>query len=657
MTRAPATSVPLATLRLLLGAYLAGTLLNLHHAALWVVPVAAIAAAWRWRAARSGGRQLPGRAARSAILVALTLAVLATFRTLNGLAAGATLLVAMGALKLLEATRPRDFAFVAGSTLFLLLAACLDAQALWRLPLYAAQLCLCCAALLALARAPEPLAPRPALREAARLLLLATPLALLLFLFFPRLPGSFWALPDDGDAVTGLSNELEPGAIAELSQLDDPAMRVRFAGPAPPRNERYWRGPVLHDFDGSAWRARPQPYAQGPALSYSGTRYAYSVELEPGSLELLPALEMPEGPPPPEALLTSDYQLALPRPPRHVLNYRLAARTQYRSDAPLPALARRMDLALPRGRNPRSVALGQALRAAAGDERAFIAAVLARFRDGGYAYTLAPQRLGGQPVDEFLFDTRAGFCGHYASAFALLMRAGGVPAHVVAGYQGGEWNPLGGYYLVRQSHAHAWTEVWLDGQGWRRVDPTAMVAPARLEGESVELLPGAARSGTRLLHDLPWIGTLVQGWDALNAWWLRDVVGFDFARQLDLFGALGFAPDAWRTLAGVLAAGGIAWALLIAWQARHRARPPPPDPLARAWSALGARLARVGLRRRATEGPLDYAERVAAARPDLAADVRRLARTYATLRFGAATGAAAIAALHRAVRALRVRRR
>lgn len=652
----PDAAVPLTTLRLLLGAYLAGTVLNLHHIALWVVPVAAIAAAWRWRAARSGGRQLPGRSARYATLALLTLAVLATFRTLNGLEAGATLLVAMGALKLLEATRIRDFTFLSGAALFLLLAACLDAQALWRLPLYAADLCLCCATLLALARAPEPLPARAALREAGRLLLLAAPLALLLFLFFPRLPGSFWALPDSGDAITGLSNELEPGTIAELTQIDDPAMRVRFAGAAPPRNERYWRGPVLHDFDGSAWRARAGLYVPRAALNYAGPRYTYTVELEPGALPLLPALELPEGPLPPDAVLTSDYQLALPRPPRQALHYTLSSRTQYRSVQPLSLAQRRIDLALPQGRNPRTLALARQLRAAASDERGFIEAVLARFRDAGFAYTLTPQRLGAQPVDEFLFDTRAGFCGHYASAFALLMRAGGVPAHVVTGYQGGEWNPIGGYYLVRQSHAHAWTEVWLDGAGWRRIDPTAVVAPARLEGESVELLPGAARSGGRLLRSLAWIGTVVQGWDALNAWWLRDVVGFSFDRQTDLFDALGLGASTWRTLAGVLAAGGVAWALVVVWQTRHRARPPPPDPLSRAWRRLGSRLARLGLRRRTTEGPLDFAERVAAARPALAHDIRRLARDYARLRFGPAADAAAIAAFGRAVRALRIPR-
>jgi transglutaminase-like putative cysteine protease len=645
--------LPLATLRLLLAGYLAGTLLNLHHLALWAVPVAAVASAWRWRAARAGGRRLPGRTARYVTLAALTLAVLATFRTLNGLAAGATLLVVMGALKLLEAARTRDFAFVIGSALFLLLAACLDAQQLWRLPLYAVDLWLCCAALLALARGAEPLPQRAELHGAARLLLLAAPLALLLFLFFPRLPGSFWALPEDDEAVTGLSNELDPGAIAELTQLDDPAMRVRFSGPAPPPAERYWRGPVLHDFDGRTWRARAALFVPRPALHYTGIRYQYSVELEPGSLDLLPALELPDSPPPLDARLTPDYQLVLPRPLRRVLNYSLSSRTEYRSLDPMPASLRHIDLWLPPGRDPRAVALGQRLRADASDERAFIRAVLERFRTEGFVYTLAPQRLGANPVDEFLFDTRAGFCGHYASAFAVLMRAGGVPAHVVTGYQGGDWNPIGGYYLVRQSHAHAWVEVWLDGLGWQRVDPTAIVAPARLAGESVELLPGAERDGARLLRQLPWVATLLQGWDALNAWWLRDVVGFNFARQLDLFEALGLEGSSWQVLVGVFTGGGLAWAALVVWQTRQRARPLPPDPLARAWLALGAKLARRGLPRRSAEGPLDYAERVAAARPALAEPLRRLARRYATLRFGPAPSATAIFAFRQAVRAFR----
>jgi transglutaminase-like putative cysteine protease len=654
--RSVAAALPSSTLHLILGAFLAGALLNLHHLAVWSILVACLAAAWRWRATGARERRLPGRPLRHGALLGLTLAVLLTFRTLNGLAAGATLLTAMGALKLLEATRPRDFAFLVGAALFLLLAACLDAQTLWRLPLYALDLQLCCAALLALARGPVGAPARADLRAAGRSLALAAPLALVLFLFFPRLPGSFWALPDSGTAVTGLSNEMDPGSIAELSQLDDPALRVRFDGPVPPSVERYWRGPVLHDFDGHSWRTRPGFFVRRPALSYSGTSYRYSIELEPGSLDVLPALELPEGTLPEFALLTADYQLVMPRPPGAVTSYTLSSRTSHRSTDSLAETARRVDLALPRGRNPRAIALALSLRAHAPDERAFIGAVLEQFGRGDFVYTLTPQRLGADPVDEFLFDTRAGFCGHYASAFVTLMRAGGVPAHVVTGYQGGDWNPIGGYYLVRQSHAHAWAEVWLEGFGWVRVDPTAVVAPSRLDGTAIDLLPGAERSSGRLLRRLPWVGTLLQGWDALDAWWQRDVVGFNFARQLDLLGSLGIGERDVRVLAWLLAAGGAAWAALVFWSGRRRARSPGPDALAQAWLALGAKLARRGVARHAHEGPLDYAERVAGTLPALAAPVRRLARDYARLRYGPDPPPAEIAAFRRQVRVLQLNR-
>ncbi len=658
MTAAPAGAVrlPLPALNLILAAFLGGALLNLHHLAIWALPVALIAALWRWRAAAAGGRWLPGRLLRYGALVGLTLAVLGTFRTLNGVAAGATLLTAMGALKVLEAARPRDFAFLVGAALFLLLAACLDAQALWRLPLYGLDLWVCCAALLALARGASPAPMRDALRESGRALLLAAPLALLLFLFFPRLPGAFWALPQERNAVTGLSNELDPGGIAELAQLDDPAMRVRFDGPAPPRAERYWRGPVLHDFDGRVWRARPGFFARRPALEFTGASYRYSIALEPGSLEVLPALELPQGALPPFALLTSDYQVVMPRPPNRVVNYALTSSTHHRSAEPLSALVRRVDLALPPGRNPRTLALAQRLRADAADDRVFIAAVLDRFRRG-YAYTLEPGLLGAQPVDEFLFDTRSGFCGHYASAFVTLMRAAGIPAHVVTGYQGGEWNPIGGYYLVRQSHAHAWAEIWQGGSGWVRVDPTAVVAPGRLEGEAIDLLRGAEGGGARLLRRLPWIESALQGWDALDEWWQREVVAYNFARQLDLLDRLGLGDHDWGALAGLLTAGGIAWATLLAFNGRRRARAPGPDALARAWLLLGSRLGRCGLARRPDEGPLDYAERVAAARPALATPMRLLARQYAQLRYGADPPSGGVESFRRAVRRFRPRRR
>ncbi|HEV7432099.1 MAG TPA: DUF3488 domain-containing protein, partial [Steroidobacteraceae bacterium] len=236
-----------STTNLAVAALLITAAVNWHHLAWWCLPLLVLASAWHARAAMRG-YALPGRAARLGLAVIITCGVLLSYRTLNGLTAGATLLAAMSAAKLFEARTLRDWRVLNGATLFLLLAACLDRQQLWRLPVYALCLWLSAGSLRGLAGG-EALPATTLLRESARQLLYAVPLAALLFLFFPRLPGAFWALPVDGSAVTGLGDEMTPGDIARLVESDEPALRVRFAGALPPARERYWRGPVLHDFD------------------------------------------------------------------------------------------------------------------------------------------------------------------------------------------------------------------------------------------------------------------------------------------------------------------------------------------------------------------------------------------------------------------------
>jgi len=322
--------------------------------------------------------------------------------------------------------------------------------------------------------------------------------------------------------------------------------------------------------------------------------------------------------------------------------------------APLSALARRIDLALPADRNPRTLALAQALRRDAATDQDYVAAVVRYLRAGGFQYTLTPPRLSQNSVDDFLFDTREGFCGHFASAFATLMRAGGVPARVVTGYQGGEWNSFGKYLSVRQSQAHAWTEVWLEPGGWVRVDPTAIVAPQRLTSSIFDLLGNAFGPTGRFLHSMPWLGNLIDGWRAMSAWWQDDVIGFGFLRQMNLLERLGFDSADWRALPALLAAGGSMWLLWMLWILRHEWRGAAPDQLARAWLRLGAKLAGAGLTRHANEGPLAYAERCAAQRPMLAESLRALARKYAELRYGPPPSATAVRSFARAVREFRI---
>jgi len=473
------------------------------------------------------------------------------------------------------------------------------------------------------------------LRSSSRSLLLALPFAIVLFLFFPRLPGSLWSIPRDDEAVTGLGEQMSPGSISELIESHDAALHVRFEGPPPPPAQRYWRGPVLHDFDGYTWRRSRGAFGPPAPVEFAGTSYRYEITLEPSRHRVLIALELPRGLPQQVPLVTStfDYQLIGAQPITSAISYRLESFPLHRNTQRLQPSLRRVDLALPRGRNPRTLELAQSLRAGASDDRAYIDAVLDYLRRGGFKYSLAPPRLNADSVDELLFKTREGFCGHYASAFATLMRAGGIPARVVTGYLGGEWNRFGEYLMVRQSDAHAWTEVWLEGSGWVRVDPTAIVAPERLTRELDDVLTTAS-GAPRRLRVPAWISSTVQAWQAMNAWWQDEFIEFNTFKQFNLLGVFGFKDRDWEALVTLLAVGGSLWLALLAWRERRHNAPRRQDRLGRYWHVLERKLRRRGAPRAAYEGPVAYCERIARVHPELAAALRALARNYARMRYG-----------------------
>lgn len=627
----------------------AALLLHVTQVSAWVTLTALGLVGWRL-AAGFGALRLPGALVRVALGLSLVAAVLAQFRTLNGLAPGTAMLMLMAAIKLLETRGRRDQYVVLGGALFLLLAACLYGQELAWVPLYGAVALLCCSALAVVAYtpatdeeafpAPQGLRAREAIALAGRTLLYAIPLAVPMFLFFPRLPGHFWSLPSGSDAVTGLGDTLTPGSITQLTESYDTAFRVRFAGQPPPSQERYWRGPVLHEFDGSTWRAGRYAPASAQRLECLTRPYRYRVYLDPTFRRWWLALDTVMDSPTPSARYTDDYQLIAAHAVSQPVSYSADSCTHPESLAPLSAAARLADTQLPPERNPRTLALALRLRRSTGSDAAFVRAVLEFLRTGGFTYSLRPPPLGPQPVDDFLFQTRTGFCGHYASAFVDMMRAAGLPARVVTGYLGGQWNPYDGTLIVRQSDAHAWAEVWLGGRGWTRVDPTAVVAPQRLYRGILDLLPGAVSAPERLVHAWPWLGAALERWEALNGWWNDRVVGFDYRAQLDLLGKLGFRSPELRDAGWAFTVTLLAWLGWVSWQLGKGTGRPPPDRLGRAYIRLCRKLARKGLPRAPHQGPLAYAQAILRLRPDLANRVGPLLETYADLRFGAGSAGA-----------------
>lgn len=437
-----------------------------------------------------------------------------------------------------------------------------------------------------------------------RLIAIGLPLALAAFWLFPRLATPLWGLPDLSSARPGLSDQMSPGDWIDLLADDSPALRASFRGPEPAPRDMYWRGPTLMHYDGRTWTASSWLRALPPApVEHGAPVWDYDIALEPTDRNLLVALEMPLAPPDGmraahEHTLTSERKLD------RVTRWQLRSAPPVRFEADLPDAMRRMALQLPEGFNPRTRALARQWRAETADDAALVERALAWVRSD-FAYTLSTPLAGRHAVDEFLFEYRAGFCEHFSSAFAILMREAGIPTRVVTGYTGGVRNRYGDYWIVRRMDAHAWNEVWLEGRGWVRVDPTAAVAPERIYDTLADRLAGGGAGETVLpIADLgDW---LRRGWNDL-------VLGFDATRQQRMLQRVGLdhietgGLTALFALCAALALGWMLW--LVGRSERER------DPLLRAWHRLDRHYARRGLGRARHEPALAWAGRIHAAYP------------------------------------------
>jgi protein-glutamine gamma-glutamyltransferase len=575
------------------------------------------------------------------LLLPLTLAglllVFSQHHTIFGRDAGVSLLTVMLALKLLEGGSLRDVYVIGLLGLFLIVTQFLFYQD----PEIVAYLLLLTIGYLGVLLAINRAAPpwwRTAVVESAWLVAQAVPVAVVLFVLFPRLAGPLWGFYTPSGATTGFSEHLSPGSVSQLSLSDAIAFRVDFLSDPPPPRQLYWRGQVFWLTDGREWRTPERPVSRTPPPGLPGDRppVRYAVTLEAHGKRWMFALDWPVDVPG-GAVIREDFQLLAERPVNERRRYTLSSDPDYET-AGLGGEERQWGLQLPPNVTPRMRELVAGWLRQAQSPRQVVDAALRHFREEEFVYTLRPPRLERNPSDEFLFETRRGFCEHYATSFTVLMRLAGIPSRVVAGYQGGERNPLGDYWIVRQSDAHAWAEVWLAGVGWVRVDPTAAVAPERIErGLDPARLEASGFDAIFRGGDLGWLGTALRqaGWmaDAIRLGWIRWVVNYDTERQNDLLGrlGLGFIRDRGLGLAMVLIAGtliGGLTLLLLRWDR------PPVDPLQRLYTRFCRRLERRGLRRHPHEGPLAFARRVIRRRPDLRGQIEPIVDLYVTLRYG-----------------------
>ena len=571
------------------------------------------------------------------------------YRTLFGRQPGIMLLVVFSGLKLLETRTHRDAAMAAFLGLFLIITNFLYTQSIPTAVLMAAALFALTVTLVGFSAPQRGL--RANVRSAGLLLAHAAPAALVLFLLFPRVQGPLWGLPQDAySGMTGLSETMTPGNLASLAQSDAIAFRAEFDGQPPPHAQRYWRGPVLWDFDGRTWSMLPPLLVQFKPPS-GGRVYRYDVVLEPHNRPWLFAIESAASVPE-RSRMTLDGQIVAFQPVRSRLRYEVSstigATPAAEEDPRLLARARR----LPRDSNPRARALAADWQAASAGDAEIVSRAIDFLRQGRYVYTLEPPLLGASPVDDFLFTTKAGFCEHFSSAFVFLMRAAGLPARVVTGYQGGELNSVDQIITVRQSDAHAWAEVFLAGRGWVRVDPTAAAVPGRVEVGLARAAPQTTALPLMMRKELEWLRGMRDRWEALAHQWNVWVLGYNPERQRDLMNLVGMRDADWRSLTAVLfTVLGAMTLVLLAWSLGRLAR---PDPVQRAWRAFCRKLAARGIERASHEGPRDYASRAARALPASRRSILRIGAQYIRLRYGPHASRTGVARLRRMVRELRL---
>jgi len=600
------------------------------HLPLWVNILCAGLLLWRAWLAYSG-KNLPKRWLVMLITFAGTVGIIFNFHTLFGREAGVTLLMMLATLKLMELRNARDAMVLIYLACFIIITNFFYSQSIPTALYLLATLMVVVTTWVQLQS--QRIALKPRMRIAALLLIQAVPLMLILFILFPRVQGPLWGLPQDAYGSTGLDDRMSPGSLSRLSLSEEVAFRVTYNDKLPRRDQMYWRGPVLWYFDGRTWTPGISTVTITPNFTELGQPVDYVVMLEPHNRHWLFALDVPDKLSVP-ATINSDFEVLSKDKVHTRMRYTARSNLVYRANLQETERQLKRALQLPRQFDPRARQLAAEWRANNKDDADIVRTALTYFNKQGFVYTLEPPPIGPDGIDDFLFSTKQGFCEHYASAFVFLMRAANIPARVVTGYLGGEFNDAGNYYIVRQSDAHAWAEVWLAGQGWVRIDPTGAIAPGRVESGLSAAVSDNASLPFMERNPPQWMRKLRFNLDALAYQWNQWVLGYDSERQFAFLTRLGMESITWQKMALNMASGlGLVMVLFALFMLRHLFVH-QPDRVQAAWLKLCRKLADAGLPRAAHEGAQDYATRIAASRADLADAIRDLAALYIALRYG-----------------------
>lgn len=624
---------------------------HLPNLPIWVIATSVFFGIWRYLISKNKWA-MPKVWQLLPITLLICLGIIFTFKGFFGRDASLSLLVVMCSLKLLETKSLRDYMLLIILAYFLVGNLFLFNQTITTFLYSIPPLILLTATLINTSlHAKQPI--QFTLKLASQLLLQAIPVMLILFVLFPRIPGPLWGLPQDANnAMSGLSDSLKFGNISNLTKNSAIAFRVQFKDVIPANNQLYWRGPVLWHQENENWTmSSPNVGLTPEELTVQGEPIQYTITLEPHNRLWLLMLDMPTAIPK-MAKLTHDHSALADKPVRSRIRYDATSFNQYQLGTQLSEREKLLSLQINEGENPKTIQLAKSWAHLSATDK--VNSALNLYRQQDFFYTLQPPRLNSHPVDDFLFNTKRGFCEHYATSFVYLMRASGVPARIVTGYQGGELNPNGNYLIVRQSDAHAWAEVWLQDKGWVRVDPTAAVSPARIEFGISEALSNSDELPIMARKDYPWLKKAYLNWDSVNNGWNQWVLGYDDKKQLDFLKKLTGQninfQDMLFWMVGMTAL--MMSVTLVFLLKQNKAK---LNPTQRLYAQYLNQMKRFGLVQHSSETSIDFAQRAAISLPSQKQLIIEIAQRYNVLMYSASPKPELLNALVRCIKQLQTK--
>ena len=611
--------------------FLPSMLPHFMHMPLWVTGFTLFALAWRSVQSLGHIGAIP-RWLLVPLVVVGGISVFAQYWTIVGRDPGLALLTVMTAFKFLESKTHRDILILIFLCYFLLTTNFLFGQSILIAVYMLLTVIIITSTLITINQRDNSIPLQKRLKSAAKLIALSIPIMVILFILVPRIPGPIWGLTQEQrGGITGLSNSMSPGAISDLITSNDVAFRVTFDGDIPPQQKLYWRGPVMVKFDGKTWSQGNTRRVTEVKSSTDKNISNYTVTLEPNGKTWLFGLDIPTRIPP-SSFMNSELQLNSIKPVNDLKRYSLSSQLEYKLGLDENIEYLMLADTFHETRNPQTLALGQQWKKQFSSDIDIVNHALKTFNTQNFVYTLQPPRLGLNSSDEFLFQTRRGFCEHYASSFALLMRAAGIPSRIVTGYQGGELNQVGNYLIVRQSDAHAWTEVWLQDKGWIRIDPTAAVSPDRIEkGLDQALKEGS--SVFKIGKRSPLLSKMLYSWDNLQHNWNDMILNYDQRKQTKFLNKLGLGIRSWGDMVITLVIcmvfiTGIYW--LIAW---YRERPPAIADYETIINRLLKKLSKLGYKKEPSEHVYEYLQRLKNQQNFEDPQLQKIFETYSKIKY------------------------